>query len=319
MTYAPATLQAVRNILVGVYKVPAVGVGIAPDSAHKRGYHCGLDTLVNKWEDYSAKSTRDRNGLAQWPNAASALDVTSNWNLHTLWIKALVKDYQDRQPYTNSIRDIITSFDGRNVVGFADASGRKAIANYGDDSHRWHTHISRYRDAHDEDVTDWVLTPLNGSSTMYKRLPASITNGRTLAQIAEMDPLHLSTAPYSTAPLHQLVGDDWLALYPGTGGPQTSVGYNALSPDWFCSHDKWPATNKQAAFMRALHVVLSRYSVFDTYSEMVEVWTAEVGSHTIRLADNLIRIAGGSTPANGGERARLLAYALGAEFRVDPS
>ncbi|MFG1652703.1 hypothetical protein ACGFIE_22500 [Micromonospora sp. NPDC049275] len=156
MTRAPTNLLAVRSLLLAHLDVdpntdrPAdlepAEVGIIGDPAHRGGYHCGSDRVVTN--DYSVvESSRDRNGLTL---DAAALDVggfevRSGGRTHTLpsfsiWcVGQCAADATD----TRDIREIIYSPDGTTVKRW-DRLGKRTS---GDSSHRWHTHVSFFRDA----------------------------------------------------------------------------------------------------------------------------------------------------------------------------
>ncbi|MCX4474804.1 hypothetical protein OOK41_31585 [Micromonospora sp. NBC_01655] len=161
MTSAPAPLLAVRQLLLQHLDInkgtaraadldPAE-VGIVGDPAHIGGYHCGSDRVrrvSGKVSDYSVvESPRDQAGLAGW---ACALDV-GDWSVRvggkthdlrsfSLWLVAQCKA---GTADTRDIREVIYSPDGKTVKRW-DRLGRRTT---GDSSHRWHTHISYFRDA----------------------------------------------------------------------------------------------------------------------------------------------------------------------------
>ncbi|MFD6567490.1 hypothetical protein [Micromonospora profundi] len=156
MTRAPANLLAVRSLLLTHLDVdpktsraadlePAE-VGIVGDSAHRGGYHCGSDRVVTN--DYSVvESSRDRTGLTL---DAAALDVggfevRSGGRTHTLasFSAWCVGQCAANAADTRDIREIIYSPDGKTVKRW-DRLGKRTT---GDDSHRWHTHFSFFRDA----------------------------------------------------------------------------------------------------------------------------------------------------------------------------
>ncbi|WKU08018.1 hypothetical protein [Micromonospora sp. HUAS LYJ1] len=147
MTTAPANLLAVRRLLLDTIKgLDPAAVGIVGDPAHRGGYHCGSDRVVNN--DYSVvESSRDRTGLTLY---AAGLDVgtfsirvggvTHNLRTFSTWC---VGQCRANAPDTRDIREIIYSPDGK-VVRRWDRLGKRSS---GDDSHLWHTHFSFFRDA----------------------------------------------------------------------------------------------------------------------------------------------------------------------------
>ena len=166
MTRAPTNLLAARRLLLDHLDVdpdsvrsadlePAE-VGIVGDSAHRGGYHCGSDRVVQG--DYSVvESSRDREGLTDF---ASALDVglfsvTVNGRTHNLrtFSTWCVAQCVAGTPDTRDIREIIYSPDGE-VVRRWDRLGRRAT---GYDSHLGHTHFSFFGDA---TMAGRDLTPL---------------------------------------------------------------------------------------------------------------------------------------------------------------
>ncbi|MEV0646109.1 hypothetical protein AB0I28_12665 [Phytomonospora sp. NPDC050363] len=149
MTFAPEPLLAARKYIIAALGVPGAGVGIVGDSAHWGGYHCGRDRTVSG--DYSVvESSRDRGPTL----AAAALDVGSfsktiggekrDLKHFSAW---LVEQCKAGAPDTRDIREVIYSPDGRSVKRW-DRLGRR---NSGDDSHRYHTHISYFRDSESRD------------------------------------------------------------------------------------------------------------------------------------------------------------------------
>ncbi|MET8232570.1 hypothetical protein ABZS77_18060 [Micromonospora sp. NPDC005298] len=153
MTRAPANLLALRTLLLthldnapGPDDLEPAEVGIVGDPAHRGGYHCGSDRVVTN--DYSVvESPRDRSGLTL---DAAALDVggfevRSAGRTHTLASFSLwcVGQCAAKAADTRDIREIIYSPDGKTVKRW-DRLGKRTS---GDSSHRWHTHVSFFRDA----------------------------------------------------------------------------------------------------------------------------------------------------------------------------
>ncbi|SBT64209.1 hypothetical protein GA0070622_1179 [Micromonospora sediminicola] len=148
-TTAPQTLLDARRLLLdhlGGNGLEPAEVGIVGDPAHRGGYHCGSDRVVSG--DYSVvESPRDRTGLSSY---ACALDigtftVTIGGRRHDLQTFStwLARECAAGATDTRDIREVIYSPDGSTVRRW-DRLGKRAS---GDDSHRWHTHISYHRDA----------------------------------------------------------------------------------------------------------------------------------------------------------------------------
>lgn len=155
MTYTPADLLAVRKYLIGALNLApgptaadleADEVGVVGDDQHPDGYHVGNDALVRVGKlttDYSKReSPRDRPGS----NAASALDI-GDFRRGTLTLRslsvALVAACQRGDPRCGDIREIIYSPDGVVVRRW----DRLGVRTTGDLSHRYHTHLSFFRDS----------------------------------------------------------------------------------------------------------------------------------------------------------------------------
>lgn len=164
MTYAPADLVEIRGYLIrrldlvpgtarGVDLEPGE-VGVVGNAAHisTGGYHVGEDDLTavgRAGRDYSVvESTRDRTGLS---NAASALDIgyfTADLpggrrvTLRSL-SAGIVEACRRGDPRARDIREVIWSPDGTAVTRW----DRLGIRTSGDTSHRWHTHVSFFRDS----------------------------------------------------------------------------------------------------------------------------------------------------------------------------
>ncbi|MEH0928010.1 hypothetical protein [Micromonospora sp. CPCC 205558] len=153
MTRAPANLLAVRSLLLthldnapGPDDLEPGEVGIVGDPAHRGGYHCGSDRVVPN--DYSVvESPRDRAGLTLDAAALDVgqFDVRSGGRTNTLrsFSAWCVAQCTANAADTRDIREIIYSLDGSTVKRW-DRLGKRTT---GDSSHRWHTHISFFRDA----------------------------------------------------------------------------------------------------------------------------------------------------------------------------
>lgn len=141
MTDAPTDLLQCRRYLLDHTGLAGDSIGIVagPEDAQTGGYHCGNDQLRKLGRldtDYSKReSPLDRPGT----DAASALDIGSFSRLREL-SAALVRDAAV-DPRLNAIREIIYSVDGQTVKRW----DRLGIRFGGDNSHRYHTHISFFR------------------------------------------------------------------------------------------------------------------------------------------------------------------------------
>jgi hypothetical protein len=157
MSYAPPAMKA-----LGAYWVRQGGVnlGIVGNTAHVKGYHLGKDRIFDGsgpgigWDDYSVKTTRDKAGLT---DAASAIDLgRMDGSLSKLWTFSmwLARQCMANAPGTRDVREIIFWHPERGrVVGWSDLAPDRLINDYGDLSHKTHTHISYYRDSEGRDKT----------------------------------------------------------------------------------------------------------------------------------------------------------------------
>lgn len=153
MTYAPATMTALARYWTGQ---GGVNLGIVGNAAHTKGYHLGKDRIFASggqgWNDYSVKTARDKAGLT---NAAMALDMGKlDGSLSQLWKFSawLAQECMARKADTRDIREVIFWDPGRGqVVGWSALSPGSLIPNYGDSSHKTHTHISYFRDSESRD------------------------------------------------------------------------------------------------------------------------------------------------------------------------
>lgn len=151
MTVKPATLKALAHYWVAQ---GGVNLGIVGDTRHKaRGtsYHLGKDDLIAG--AYSARTARDKAGLkdAASANAASAIDLGRlDESLHSLWqfSRWFAQRCFNRDPAYKDVREVIFwSVVRQRVIGWSALAPDKWINDYGDASHKTHTHISFYRDS----------------------------------------------------------------------------------------------------------------------------------------------------------------------------
>lgn len=163
MTSAPADLLAFRADIRAVTGLGASEVGIVGDGAHQRtgGYHEGVDVLkaIGRYhgpasanvgsgtEDYSARQSRDRNGLSL---NASATDVGSAWRNggRTAWLRfnnALYAEMRDRPASLPALRAINVSLDGRTKQRYDQLRRSDGLVT-SKDTVDTHTHLSFWRD-----------------------------------------------------------------------------------------------------------------------------------------------------------------------------
>lgn len=128
-------------------------VGIVGSLSHiatGTSYHLGGDQLKLAKNPYSARTARDRAGLADpaVANFASALDIDDDLDElrnMSVWI---VGECRAGSSDTADIREVIYTPDGVTVWTWdRELGGGSAPQRRGDSSHLTHTHISWYRDA----------------------------------------------------------------------------------------------------------------------------------------------------------------------------
>lgn len=156
MTYAPATILALRQYLKGHdedLSNPEVGIVGGPSHVLQgTSYHLGRDQLKANRDPYSARNPRDRAGLS---NAASALDIDDDLDELAELSVWLVEQCRAGAPDTLDIREIIYSPDGAKVLRWDRERGQTAKPVPDSDlSHLTHTHISWYRDSEFRDKTN---------------------------------------------------------------------------------------------------------------------------------------------------------------------
>ena len=130
-------------------------VGIVGGPSHivtGTSYHLGKDQLKMSKNPYSARTARDKAGLANpaVANFASALDIDDDLDELREMSTWLVNECRRPNPHpdTLDIREIIYSPDGINVWTWDREKGQtSAPEKRGDSSHRTHSHVSWYRDA----------------------------------------------------------------------------------------------------------------------------------------------------------------------------
>lgn len=167
--YAPAAI-------VGLYRTVQKHLSVRTDglppsafiAAAKNGYH---DSRAgNPSSDYSVQAPADRRGDR---HAASAVDISLSPAGMRLVTTRLVNACKEKDPRVECVREVIGSYDGNAVVTYnryATGSGTRSRVGlfYGisDNSHRWHVHISFFRDyANDEAAMQGVADVITGVKT----------------------------------------------------------------------------------------------------------------------------------------------------------
>lgn len=156
MTYAPQTLLDVRHWLqAGWPQLSDNEVGIVGGPSHVEtgtSYHLGEDELKMGKNPYSARTARDKAGLAdpEIEDAACALDIDDDWPLlreFSIWVVDQCRR-PNPHPDTLDIREVIYSPDGKTVWTWDREHGQTSPPEQrGSSSHLTHSHMSRYRDA----------------------------------------------------------------------------------------------------------------------------------------------------------------------------
>jgi hypothetical protein len=214
VTYAPATLLTLREYLKPLTGLSSPNLGIVGDARHVavgQSYHLGANQLVAT--AYSRRTARDRAGLT---NAASALDIGNHGELRQL-SRWLVSRARVNARGTDDIREIIYSPDGVKVLRWDRERGFNSAPREGeaDDSHRWHTHISWYRDAEYRDKRG-VFAPFYDDTS----LPDTSTGG------GDMPGVRATPFGPTIAGIFRVGSTDGLAI-PIIGGTRTPIGAGA--------------------------------------------------------------------------------------------
>jgi hypothetical protein len=156
VTFAPQTLKDLAALWVSEGGVNSGIVGDAPHVLGGTSYHLGLHQLLPS--AYSRQLARDKAGLT---DAASAIDLgrldgsLGNLQKFSVWLVAAVRANQTKY---RDVREVIYSPDGVKVLRWDNELKALRIGGdgtgQGDNSHRWHTHISFYRDSEFRDKRD---------------------------------------------------------------------------------------------------------------------------------------------------------------------
>lgn len=140
----------------------AVGSGIA---AQKPGYH--NSRANNSSSNYSVRLPLDRQGPS---DGAAAIDITMSTANMKKYTKILMDAMDRKDPRVQSIKEVIGTLDGRNVVRYTrDSRTGKPTWATSDSSHLWHIHISLFR----ADINNWnklkgIVEVLGGSTSGTK-------------------------------------------------------------------------------------------------------------------------------------------------------
>lgn len=154
MSNSPQKLRDLQAFLKKHTGLPAKSLGIVGDTNHDDGYHLGEDRIFAPGgkgsKDYSIQNPRDKNGLT---NSASAIDIGGFSRLVEL-SAFLLAQMKAKSPDTSDIREIIYSLDGKRVFRF-DRQGKapQPKERIPPDNHRFHTHVSFYRNSRNSDQT----------------------------------------------------------------------------------------------------------------------------------------------------------------------
>jgi hypothetical protein len=180
VTYAPQSLKDLRAFLKRQDSdLDDNEVGIVGGPSHVAtgtSYHLGLDQLKMSKSPYSARTPRDKAGLANpdTRNAASAIDIDDDLDELRPMSVWMVDQCRLGAPDTFDIREIIYSPDGVLVLQWDRERGRTSEPQpHPDLSHRTHSHFSFYRDTVNRDKTGlfrrfYIKTPASRKApTMF--------------------------------------------------------------------------------------------------------------------------------------------------------
>jgi hypothetical protein len=249
MTFAPAPLTK----LAAFYKAHGgVPLGIVGNTAHTVGYHLGKDRIFDGTgpglgaNDYSVKLARDKAGLT---NAASAIDLGKiNASLAELrtFSKWLVAACTAEKAGYRDVREIIYSPDGVKVQRWSGEDGQIHTGpGNGDDSHRFHTHVSYYRDSESRDKialfspyftstpTEDTMPDLSSYLPGYSAVLKATSNVRATPAVGG--------ALIRTVPAGKT--ETWIITGYAKGGPDTDGA--CTTTDWPCrwAGGRWEYTS----------------------------------------------------------------------------
>lgn len=205
-------------------------VGIVGDPAHIGGYHCGADRVRRVdgvIRDYSVtESARDRAGLSDHAAALDVgwFDITSagkRWTMYD-FNRWLVTQCRAGTPDTADIREVIYTLDGTTVHRW-DRLGRRSS---GDNTHRWHTHISEHRDAHGRHMPTLMRRWL----THIGLIQGDDMTPEQARQLTELHAALCTPQPFFGGRTHaRLIGDLGNVLMVGSRGTETTWLHRTLA------------------------------------------------------------------------------------------
>jgi len=249
MSYAPATLNDLRTYWQsqnGTY------LGIVGDTRHTKGYHLGRDRIYDGTgpglgdADYSVKTARDKRGLT---DGAAAFDFGkldgSFTKLQAFSVWLVEERCRRNAPGTSDIREVIYSPDGDTVLRWDRQRGYASAPRPGeaDNSHRWHTHISYYRDSEQRDKVSLIRGYFEQEGddvpTLTEYLPGYTATLKGTSNVRR-DPVISSATLLRTVPASQT--EDWAI----TGWLKGDVDDESGSDLWVCrwSAGRWEYTAK---------------------------------------------------------------------------
>lgn len=244
MSYAPSSIKALAAFWVAQ---GGVNLGIVGNLAHRQrqSYHNGKDAITEYGRtavnDYSIRTARDKAGLT---NAASALDIGRlNGSLTDLWefSRWFAEQCLENKPGYGDVREVIFWSPIRNrVIGWSDLNPTLFLNDYGDLSHKTHTHISFYRDSETRAKVPMFSgypafgAPVEEEMVLSQNLPGFSAIVKSTANVR--------SAPKLNAPILRVVStpEYWVL----TGAVKGDVDPDGGSDQWYVawSGGRWEYT-----------------------------------------------------------------------------
>lgn len=146
-TQAPANLVSLMAYWTGKGGTNLGIVGDAPHVAGGTSYHLGAQDL--KPGAYSVQTARDKAGLSKYASAVDLGKLANSYAKLRKFSVWYVDQCRHNAADTRDVREVIYSPDGVTVLRWDRERGIASEPRDGeaDNSHRWHTHISFYRDS----------------------------------------------------------------------------------------------------------------------------------------------------------------------------